>query len=88
MWCPTPKSPSLNFLLKIVLFTFVNNNEEDSNLLEKPYRNLTVTKFHGDKSEEAVGTAFFGSTDRRATRSRSHAPSVTRSVFDEFANAK
>ena len=66
----------------------MNNNEEDSNLLEKPYRNLTVTKFHGDKSEEAVGTAFFGSTDRRATRSRSHAPTVTRSVLDEFANAK
>ena len=38
--------------------------------------------------KQAVGTAFFGSTDRRATRSRSHAPTVTRSVLDEFANAK
>ena len=52
----------------------MNNNEEDSNLLEKPYRNLTVTKFHGDKSEEAVGKQPFSDrrTDERRGRDHMH----------------
>ena len=58
----------------MLIFTFVNNNEEDSNLLEKPYRNLTVTKFHGDKGEEAVGKQPFSDrrTDERRGRDHMH----------------